>query len=88
MCAATVTTLAGPATVSSGNADNAVGASAKFNKPRGLALSTSGAALYVADSGNNQIRAVSIATSTLVVVLLFVFLSTQHDFMAFVLQRA
>lgn len=54
----TVTTIAGGATV--GSTDGA-GSSARFNGPQGLVLDSSGN-LYVADTGNNTIRAVNLAT--------------------------
>jgi hypothetical protein len=53
----TVTTLAGS---SSGNADNAIGTSASFNKPDGI--TTDGTNLYVADLDNHRIRKIVIST--------------------------
>jgi len=53
-----VLTIAGSGT--SGSANNATGTSATFNAPRGLAVSSG--TIYVADSGNNRIRAVSTAS--------------------------
>jgi len=53
-----VLTLAG--TGSSGSANNATGTSATFNTPRGLAVVSS--TLYVADTGNHLIRAVSLTS--------------------------
>lgn len=44
-----------------GNADNAVGTKATFNLPQGI--TTDGVNLYVADTGNNTIRVVNIATT-------------------------
>jgi len=41
---------------------NAVGTAAQFNAPRGLALSSDGSTLYVADSGNNVIRQINLST--------------------------
>ncbi len=52
----TVTTLAGTAGVS-GNV-NGNGTAAKFNAPRGIAVSDSGV-IYVADSGNHTIRKIT-----------------------------
>lgn len=54
-----VTTLAGNGT--SGYSDGA-GGSAEFHSPRGLALSANGNILYVADAGNNLIRAIDLST--------------------------
>lgn len=54
-----VTTLAGSTTGASGVAD-ATGTAARFNYPRGIA--TDGTSLYVADSRNNSIRKIVIAT--------------------------
>ena len=56
--AATVSTLAG-STV--GNVNSVNGTGAKFNKPKGLALSSDASRVYVADSGNSAIRAVNTA---------------------------
>ena len=53
-----VTTLAGSA--SSGHADG-IG-SATFNSPSGVTLDAAGAVLYVADSGNNLVRTITVAT--------------------------
>ena len=50
-----VTTLAG---YSPGN-NNGVGTSARFNSPSGLAFSSTGQVLYVADTANHLIRAVT-----------------------------
>jgi sugar lactone lactonase YvrE len=44
-----------------GNTDNAVGTKATFNLPKGI--TTDGVNLYVADTGNNNIRVVNIATT-------------------------
>ena len=57
--AGVVTTLAGTAGVA-GSLDG-TGTAARFNQPSGVAVDNSGN-LYVADSGNNQIRKVVIAT--------------------------
>ncbi|MBI5420475.1 MAG: hypothetical protein HZA60_10330 [Deltaproteobacteria bacterium] len=56
-----VTTLAGSAG-NAGSADNVTGANARFNGPRGIA--GDGATLYVADTGNHKIRAVTFSGST------------------------
>lgn len=53
-----VLTIAGGG--ASGSADNAVGTSATFNRPVGLAVI--GTTLYVVDAGNNKIRQVDIST--------------------------
>jgi ELWxxDGT repeat protein len=53
-----VTTIAGSAGVQ-GNAGNA-GPNARFRFPRGLAVKNDGTELYVADSGNNTIRKLTI----------------------------
>ncbi len=57
---AEVTTLAGAARIFSG-ADDGVGPAASFSAPRGVA--TDGTHLYVADSENDAIRRVAIATA-------------------------
>ena len=56
----TVTTLAGSAG-SAGSAD-AVGASARFSSPSGVALSPAGDFALVADTGNHTIRRIDVAT--------------------------
>lgn len=53
---ATVTTLAGS---TAGNVNSVNGTSAKFTKPKGLALSSNGTLLYVADNGNSAIRVIT-----------------------------
>ena len=60
-----VTTLAGSSTP--GNADG-VGAAATFNRPSGVALGIAGTVLYVADSGSNLIRNITIATGLVLTV--------------------
>jgi DNA-binding beta-propeller fold protein YncE len=50
----TISTVVGLGT--SGTADNIDAALAQLNAPRGLAMDTAGANLYIADSGNNRIR--------------------------------
>lgn len=57
----TVSTIAGHTFPSSGDG---VGKSAGFETPRGLAISPDGKTLYVADSGNNMIRKIDLATNT------------------------
>lgn len=52
--AGVVTTLAG--TGVAGSADNATGTSATFNAPQGVAVDSTGANLYVADTSNHTIR--------------------------------
>ena len=54
-----VTTLAGSG--EEGDADG-VGAAAQFNVPQRLALSSDGATLFIADSGNDKIRQLDVAT--------------------------
>jgi len=54
-----VVTLAGSG--SSGSADG-TGTAASFNAPKGVALNAAGTLLYVADTGNNTIRQIVIAT--------------------------
>ncbi len=56
-----MTVLAGGST--SGYADGA-GAAALFDRPHGIALSPDRTTLYVADTGNDVIRAINIATAT------------------------
>ena len=57
--AQTTTTLAGPATtIGSSGAANGIGTSASFNVPAGVAFNSPGT-LFVVDSGNNKIRAIS-----------------------------
>lgn len=58
--AGVVTTLAGTAGTP-GNADG-TGTGASFHSPMGVALNAAGTVLYVADSENNSIRAIVIAT--------------------------
>ena len=58
----TVSTLAGSAGAA-GFLDG-TGSAARFYYPRGIALSADGSVLYVADSQNNAIRAVSTATGS------------------------
>lgn len=56
----TVSTIAGHTFPSSGDG---VGKEAGFETPRGVALSPDGKTLYVADSGNNMIRKIDLATN-------------------------
>lgn len=60
-----VTTLAGSTTGASGVAD-AKGTAARFNRPLGIA--TDGINVYVADSGNNNIRRIVISTGAVTTV--------------------
>jgi len=55
-----VSTLAGTAGVT-GSADG-TGATARFNNPFGLAISSDKTTLYLSDSGNNTIRKIAIST--------------------------
>ncbi|HTC20078.1 MAG TPA: NHL repeat-containing protein [bacterium] len=57
---AAVTTLAGSQGVTGAN--NAMGTSATFNVPQGVACDPTGSYLYVADQNNNMIRKITIAT--------------------------
>ncbi len=57
----TVTTLAGTGAIS---AANGVGTNAGFSSPFSVAVDSSGTLLFVADSGNNMIRQIVIATQT------------------------
>lgn len=61
--ATTINTLAG----SAGNPGSADGsaASARFNRPAGLAINTTGPELYVADSGNHTVRKVASSVTTI-----------------------
>lgn len=56
-----VTTLAGQAGVA--GSSNGIGSAAQFSSPMGL-HTTDGVTLFVADSGNNQIRKIDIGTGT------------------------
>ncbi len=55
-----VTTIAGGG--SAGLSTSVAGTQAQFNEPRGMDLSSDGATLYVVDSGNNSVRAISTAS--------------------------
>lgn len=58
-----VTTLAGSTIGVSGVVD-ATGVNARFRSPFGITIDSSNTKLYVADSGNNNIRQIDIATGT------------------------
>ena len=58
-----VSTFAGSATGGAGNTDDPIGTDASFNWPNGLALSSDGSTLYVADSDNHVIRQIDLATT-------------------------
>ncbi len=57
-----VTTLAGSGSSFSSGYVDGIGSSARFNLPTGVAISSDGSTVYVADSGNNRIRKIDIAT--------------------------
>lgn len=59
-----VSTLAGGTSGASGVADATAGfgADARFNHPNGITIDSTNTSLYVADSGNNNIRKIDIAT--------------------------
>jgi len=61
-----VTTLAGSGVASF--ADNAVGTLARFNNPQGIAIDSRSDTLFIADSQNNRIRKVSIATGSVITI--------------------
>ena len=61
MC--TVSTVAGPVVSASGYTEG-VGTVARFSSPRGLVVDGGGYELFVADSANNRVRAVVIATGS------------------------
>jgi DNA-binding beta-propeller fold protein YncE len=63
-----VTTLAGLAGNSGTSVANGVGSAARFKTPTGLAVDAAGTFLFVADSGNNCIRRVAIATGNVTTV--------------------
>ncbi len=58
-----VSTFAGSATGVAGNTDDPIGTDASFNWPNGLALSSDGSTLYVADNDNHVIRQIDIVTT-------------------------
>ena len=58
----TVSTVAGKGALASGS-DDGVGAAASFREPRGLAITPDGSILYVADTRNNLIRKIVLATN-------------------------
>ncbi len=60
--AGTVTTLSGNG--NSGRTNSAIGVSALYNGPTGVAVDAVGAAVYVADYGNNEIRKIITAAGT------------------------
>ena len=60
---AVVTTVAGGAGASTAGYANAVGTSALFNQPWGLALDAANLNLWVADYANNVVRSIVLATS-------------------------
>jgi DNA-binding beta-propeller fold protein YncE len=64
----TVSILAGLASGSGSSAVDGVGTAARFKTPAGLTIDTAANFLYVADSGNNCIRRVDVATSTVTTV--------------------
>jgi len=58
----TVTTVAGKGALAPGM-DDGIGGAASFRDPRGIALSSDGSVLYVADTRNNLIRKIVLATN-------------------------
>ena len=59
-----VVTLAGQAGVA-GSATDAIGASAMFNQPNGVALDTNNSRVYIADAGNNAVRVIDLSDPVL-----------------------
>ncbi|MGC8500788.1 MAG: beta-propeller fold lactonase family protein [Leptospirillia bacterium] len=57
-----VTTVAGKGALTAG-LDDGIGVAASFRDPRGIALSSDGTVLYVADTRNNLIRKIVLATN-------------------------
>ena len=57
-----VTTVAGKGALAPGM-DDGIGGAASFRDPRGIALSSDGSVLYVADTRNNLIRKIVLATN-------------------------
>ncbi len=62
-----VTNLAGSSSVTSYSGDNGQATSATFSRPRSVAVDTSGN-VYIADTGNNRIRKITISTGVLTTV--------------------
>jgi sugar lactone lactonase YvrE len=61
-----VTTLAG--TAGSAGSTNGTGAAARFSSPAGIVVDAAGANLYVADTGNHQIRKIVVSTGVVTTV--------------------
>ena len=61
-----VTTLAG--TAGSAGSANGTGSAARFSSPSGIVVDSTGANLYVADTGNHQIRKIVISTGVVTTV--------------------
>jgi len=61
-----VTTLAG--TAGSAGSNNATGATARFSSPAGIVVDSTGTNLYVADTGNHQIRRIVASTGVVTTV--------------------
>jgi YVTN family beta-propeller protein len=59
----TVTTVAGKGALASGM-DDGIGSAASFREPRGLAITQDGSILFVADTKNNLIRKIVLATNS------------------------
>lgn len=55
-------TLVGSATAPTSGMMDGVGSAALFNNPNGITINPAGTILYAADSGNNNIRRINIAT--------------------------
>ncbi len=63
-----ITNLAGSSSVTSYSGDNGQATSATFSRPRSVAVDTSGN-VYIADTGNNRIRKITISTGVLTTVV-------------------
>eukprot|EP00793_Prasinoderma_coloniale_P003044 PRCOL_00006511-RA len=57
-----VSTLAGPCITAAAKAENGTNTTAQFDKPRGIAVSSDGQTVYVADENNKRIAAIDVQT--------------------------